>query len=158
MKKFSFFLVAITIAVFTFSACGDDDESSNPEEYVEFTFDGETYRGTGVLSIEAYYNGFMTTVACQKSGYYFWFEIPGNSMGTFTKSTTDAAMTVEALEGNYDAYNQDGMSTSFSIVVTKYDDYIKGTFTGTVEGGSSGDVIKNVSGSFNVKLVDESIY
>lgn len=156
MKKNLYFLVAMLIAIFAFSACGDDDDSSNPEQYVEFTFDGTTYKGTGVLSIEAYYNGYATTVACSKSGYYFWFEIPGNSKGTFTKNTENAAMTVEATEGNYDAYYLDGMQTNFTIEVTQYNDYIKGTFTGNVEGGASGEEVKSVTGSFYVKVADES--
>ncbi len=156
MKKNFYLLLMMLITVFAFSACSDDDDSSNPDQYVEFTFDGTTYKGTGVLSIEAYYNGYATTIACQKSGYYFWLEIPGNSTGTFTKNTEDAAMTVEAEEGNYDAYYSDGMSTNFTITVTKYDDYIKGTFTGTVEGGASGEEVKSVSGSFYVKVADES--
>ena len=157
MKKTLFILTVLMISTLTFLSCSDDDsDSSNPEQYVEFIFDGTTYKGTGFLSIESYYDGSSTTVACQHSGYYFWIEIPGNSKGTFTKSSSDAAMTVEAPEGNYDAYNGDGMSTSFEIKVTKYDDYIQGTFTGTVEGGSSGDLVKNVSGSFYVKVVDES--
>ena len=155
MKKNLLIFAILMFSAFSFTSCGDDDDA-NPEQYVEFTFDGNTYKGTGILSIEAYYNGVLTTVACQQSGYYFWFEIPGNAKGTFTKSTSEAAMTVEAPEGNYDAYYEDGMSTSFSINVTKYDDYIQGTFTGTLEGGSSGDVVKTVSGSFYVKVVDES--
>ncbi|MCD4832192.1 MAG: hypothetical protein K8R31_00205 [Bacteroidales bacterium] len=155
MKKTLLILTVLTISVFSFTACSDDDDS-NPEQYVEFTFDGSTYKGTGIIAIEAYYDGSSTTVACQQSGYYFWIEITGNTTGTYTKSSTDAAMTVEASEGNYDAYNGDGMSTSFEIKVTQYNDYIKGTFTGTLEGGASGDVVKNVSGSFYVKVVDES--
>ncbi len=159
MKKV-FFLTVISIALFAFSSCSKDDESTNnednTEEYVEFTFDGTTYKGTGALSIEAYYDGTYTTVACAKSGYYFWFEIPGNTKGTYTKSTVNAAMTVEAPEGNYDAYYGDGMQTSFSIVVTQYNDYIEGTFTGNAEGGASGEEVKSVSGSFYVKVADES--
>ena len=155
MKKL-FFLAVISLAMFVFSSCSDDDDSSNPEQYVEFTFDGTTYKGTGILSIEAYYNGSLTTVSCMKSGYYFWIEIPGNNKGTFTKNTEGAAMIVEATEGNYYAYYLDGMQTNFTIEVTKYDDYIKGTFTGNVEGGSSGDIVEAVSGSFYVKVADES--
>ena len=155
MKKI-LLLAIIAISAFTFSSCSKDDDSSSSEQYVEFTFDGSTYRGTGLLSIEAYFSGYNTTVACQQSGYYFWIEIPGNSTGTFSKSTVDAAMTVEAPEGNYDAYYEDGMQTNFTINVTEYSDYIKGTFSGTVEGGASGEEVKNVSGSFNVKVVDES--
>ena len=155
MKKV-FFLAVISIAMFAFSSCSDDNDSSNPEQYVQFTFDGTTYKGTGVLSIEAYENGYATTVACSKSGYYFWLEIPGNSKGTYTKNTEGAAMTVEATEGNYDAYYLDGMQTSFTINVTQYDDYIKGTFTGNVEGGALGEEVKSVSGSFYVKVADES--
>lgn len=152
-----FFLAVLSLAMFAFSSCSkDDDDSSNPEQYVEFTFDGTNYKGTGLLSIEAYYNGYATTVACAKSGYYFWLEIPGNSKGTFTKNTEGAAMTVEATEGNYDAYYLDGMQTNFTIEVTKYDDYIKGTFTGNVEGGASGEEVKSVSGSFYIKVADES--
>lgn len=151
MKKNLIFLAIFTISLLGFISCSDDD-SSTPEQYVEFTFDGATYKGTGLLAIEAYYNYGLTTVACQQSGYYFWIEIPGNTTGNYTKSSNNAAMTVEAPEGNYDAYYEDGMNTSFTINVTKYDDYIQGTFTGSVEGGSSGDVIKNVTGSFNVKL------
>jgi len=153
MKKNLFILTLVLISVFSFSACSDDD-SSTPEQYVEFTFDGTTYRGTGILSVEAYFSGDITFVGCQKSGYYFWFEIPGNTTGTFIKNSYTAAMTVEAPEGNYDAYHEDDLGTSFTITITQYDDYVKGTFSGTLEGGSTGEVVKNISGSFFVKLSD----
>lgn len=153
MKKNLIYLSVLVISVFGLFACGGDD-SSNPEEYVEFTFDGATYKGTGILSVEAYFSGDITFVGCQKSGYYFWFEIPGNTTGIFTKTSYTAAMTVEAPEGNYDAYYEDDLGTNFTINVIQYNDYIKGTFSGTLEGGSTGEVIKEVSGSFNVKLSD----
>ena len=153
MKKNLMILAILMFSALSFTSCGDDDDA-NPDQYVEFNFDGATYKGTGILSVEAYFSGDITFVGCQKSGYYFWFEIPGNTTGTFTKTSYTAAMTVEAPEGNYDAYYEDDLGTSFTINVTQYNDYIKGTFSGTLEGGSTGEVVKEVSGSFNVKLSD----
>ena len=148
-----FYLSVLVIVALSLSACNN---SKNSKDYVKFDFKGQEYKETSSILISASYNGVFTTVESQTSGKYFWIEIPGNETGTFKKTDANTTMTLETQEGNYDAYNNDGMNTSYTITIEKYDDYIKGTFSGTLEGGASGNDVQEVSGSFCIKVVDET--
>lgn len=153
MKKYFTILGVFIISTLTYASCSNNTDT---KQFIEFVFKGKTYIGEGLIPTEAYYDGSLTTVACQQAGYYVWFEIPGNSTGTFTKKNPNTAMTVEATEGNYDAYYDDGASsTNYKIVITRYDEYIEGTFTGRLIGGESGSVNENVIGKFYVKIANE---
>lgn len=153
MKKALTILSVVIISTLAYVSCNN---TTKTKQFIEFSFKGKTYKGEGIIPTEAYYNNSLTTVACQQAGHYVWFEIPGNSTGTFTKNNLNTAMTIEATEGNYDAYYDDGVnSTNYKIVVTRYDEYIEGTFTGTLIGGESGSINENVSGKFYVKISNE---
>jgi len=170
-------LILITLSLFLFAGCGDDDASPNNQNgsnagNISFTLDGEDFnselgvggfftdvagvqtflisgfRELGISDLASINFGFPTDQSVEETTYLF------SNMNC--DSTTEVCGVVSFIDDGvtFGSTNGTGVSVTVSSVDFQKGGHIRGTFSGTMTNADTGEDVTLVNGSFDVPIVE----